>query len=54
MPRYAYEADRKIAVESKDSIKQRLGRSPDRGDALAYAWFVDKLRMPTKVKVQFL
>jgi hypothetical protein len=53
MPRYMYEADRKIAVESKDSIKQRLGRSPDRGDALAYAWFVDKLRMPTMAKVQF-
>ena len=28
----------KIAVEGKDDIVKRLGRSPDRGDALVYAW----------------
>ncbi len=27
----------RIAVESKDDIKKRLGRSPDRGDAVQYA-----------------
>jgi hypothetical protein len=26
-----------IQVESKDDIKKRIGRSPDRGDAIIYA-----------------
>lgn len=28
-----------IKLESKDEIKKRLGRSPDRGDAIVMAWF---------------
>ena len=28
----------KIYVESKRDIMKRLGRSPDRGDAVVYAW----------------
>lgn len=28
-----------VEVETKDKIKQRLGRSPDLGDAMAYAYF---------------
>jgi hypothetical protein len=36
-PRYEIVGDKKIKVESKDSIKQRLGRSPDKGDAVVYA-----------------
>ena len=28
----------KIYVEGKEDIKKRLGRSPDRGDAVIYAW----------------
>lgn len=31
--------DQRIAVESKDEMKLRLGRSPDRADAVAYAVF---------------
>jgi len=27
-----------IQIESKDDIKRRLGRSPDRGDAVLLAW----------------
>ena len=27
-----------IKVESKDQIRERLGRSPDKGDSLVYAW----------------
>ena len=27
-----------ILIESKDEIRKRLGRSPDRGDALAMSW----------------
>lgn len=31
----------KIKIEPKDEIKKRLGRSPDDGDAVAYAWAGD-------------
>lgn len=34
-PRYGYDAAGKIALESKDKIKERLGASPDIADALA-------------------
>lgn len=30
----------KIYVESKEDMKKRLGRSPDRGDAVVYSWAV--------------
>ena len=29
---------RGILIESKDDVKQRIGRSPDRGDAVVMAW----------------
>ncbi len=35
--RYQFTADGRIQIESKDEIRKRLGRSPDRGDALALA-----------------
>jgi hypothetical protein len=34
-PRYGYKGESRIKLESKDSIKARGGKSPDRGDALA-------------------
>lgn len=34
------DSDKKLAIKSKDEVKQILGRSPDIGDALIYrAWF---------------
>ena len=36
-PRYKIVNDRVIQVESKDDIKKRLGRSPDKGDSVVYA-----------------
>lgn len=35
--KFAYTSRGQIKLESKDDIKKRLGRSPDRGDALAIA-----------------
>ncbi len=35
-PRYKIVNEKMIQVESKDDIKQRIGRSPDKGDALVY------------------
>jgi hypothetical protein len=28
-----------ILIEKKESVKDRLGRSPDRGDAIVMCWF---------------
>ena len=36
-PRYKIVNEKVIQVESKDDIKQRIGRSPDKGDAVVYA-----------------
>ena len=36
-PEYGFDAKGRVKVESKDSLKKRLGRSPDRADALALA-----------------
>lgn len=36
-PTYSYKNDKVIAVESKDDIKKRIGRSTDDGDADVYA-----------------
>lgn len=36
-PRYSFDRTNRIKVESKDAIKERIGRSPDEGDALALA-----------------
>lgn len=39
-PRYKYtKGDSQIELESKKDLVKRLGRSPDRGDAVAMAWF---------------
>lgn len=35
---YDYSSERKIKIESKDDMKKRLGRSPDKADALALAF----------------
>lgn len=35
--KYTYTSKGQIKLESKDDVKKRLGRSPDRGDALAIA-----------------
>jgi len=41
----------KIYVESKSDIKQRLGRSTDKGDAVVYAWAAGEVeRMKSKKK----
>ena len=41
-PRYKRTSAGKIAVEEKDQIRKRLGRSPDRGDAVVMA-FADRM-----------
>ena len=48
-PRYRYRSEKQIEIEPKEStnrnwgIRSRLGRSPDKGDSLAMALFVDRL-----------
>ncbi len=37
-PRYSVTGDKMLKVESKDEFRKRLGRSPDAGDAVVYAW----------------
>ena len=51
--RYEVKGDKTVAIESKDSIKKRLGRSPDYGDAFVYGLFADKLAIREPVKVKF-
>lgn len=38
--RYTYSSEKKIKIEAKDDMKRRLGRSPDKADALMLA-FID-------------
>lgn len=38
-PTWTYRSDGKIVVESKDDIRERIGRSPDKADAVALALF---------------
>lgn len=45
--KYTYTSKGQIKLESKDDVKKRLGRSPDRGDALAIA--LAALHQPTKI-----
>jgi len=52
--RYEVKGDKTVAIESKDSIKKRLGRSPDYGDAFVYGLFADKLAIREPVKVKFI
>ena len=42
----------KIYVESKADIMKRLGRSPDRGDAVVYAWNTGALATEAPIKRQ--
>jgi hypothetical protein len=39
----------KIAVESKEKIKERLGRSPNKGDSFVYWNWVRKGRHKSKI-----
>lgn len=39
----------KIKIETKDNVVERLGRSPDRGDAVAMACIASAIRTPTGV-----
>jgi len=38
----------RIKVENKDDVVERLGRSPDRGDAVVMSLYADAIRTPTK------
>ena len=38
-PRYKYTSKGQIKLESKEELKSRLGRSPDKGDAVALAFY---------------
>lgn len=40
-PRWRMMAGGKIQIEAKDDIRKRIGRSPDYGDALAMAFFLE-------------
>lgn len=46
--------DKFIVVESKDDIKKRLGRSPNKGDAAVYFNWVRKGRYKTKMKARII
>jgi phage terminase large subunit len=46
--RWSIALDGKIELESKDQLRARLGRSPDRADALSMA-FADDGRIPLLV-----
>lgn len=48
--RYGYSSDKKIKVESKDEMKKRIGRSPDKADAVGLANFNYN---PTRAEVYF-
>jgi hypothetical protein len=39
----------KIKVETKEKVVERLGRSPDRGDAVVAAFYADAVHTPTTV-----
>jgi hypothetical protein len=45
---------RGIQVELKDEIRKRLGRSPDRGDAVIMAWHVGIDRSPDRMGTTML
>ena len=44
-PRYKIRSG-KYAIESKDDIKKRIGRSPDEGDAVVMSWFITVMPKP--------
>jgi hypothetical protein len=51
--KYRYDSRGRILIEPKDDIKKRLGRSPDRGDAIAIANWVRVPRGPSRKVVTF-
>ncbi|MCU7496565.1 MAG: hypothetical protein HF311_13925 [Ignavibacteria bacterium] len=42
--RYEISNERLIAIESKEEVKRRIGRSTNRLDAAVYAWFVREMK----------
>jgi hypothetical protein len=46
VPTYSYDAANRMKLEANDKIKERLGKSPDIGSALALTF-----AMPVRVKV---
>jgi hypothetical protein len=46
--KFSYDSRGRVRIESKDDIKKRLGRSPDRADALTIANWVRVRRGPNK------
>lgn len=47
--RYYYSSERKIRIEDKEEMKKRIGRSPDKADALALAFFDLEGRQPDMI-----
>lgn len=56
-PMYGYDSANRMLLESKDKIKERLGRSPDTADALALTFAapvsVEGSNAPRKAKTQY-
>jgi hypothetical protein len=50
-PRYALDSQGRRVMERKDVTKQRLRRSPDRGDAVTMAFAIDRPRRSTFMRV---
>lgn len=46
VPRWQTSANGRIQIESKDSMRQRMGRSPDAANALMLALYVSQVRRP--------
>lgn len=49
--RYKFDSKGRIQLESKDEIKKRLGRSPDRGDAVVLAFAPSTKQDPAALEV---
>lgn len=49
--RYRFTSRGKLAIESKDQVKARLGRSPDRADALALTYANPKEAVVPRVRI---
>ena len=47
-PKYEIDSRGKIKIESKQEIKKRLGRSPDRGDACVMGFYAQKFAQTKK------
>ena len=51
--RYVFTQDGRIQLESKDDVRKRLGRSPDRADAVALAFAPEAERITTETIRQY-